>query len=85
MRARVVVALGAVVVPAAAIAAQEAAPVADAAPIEEVVVLGKALAELRFRIERAEDEAYARFNEVNSDDRFDIRRSRKRGARARCA
>jgi hypothetical protein len=68
------VALGAALVFLADIEAQEGARPgpADPAPIEEIVVLGKALEELRIRIELAEDAFYARFNEINSNDRFDI-------------
>lgn len=39
---------------------------------DEIVVRGKALEELRVRIERAEDDVYTRFNEINSDDSYDI-------------
>jgi hypothetical protein len=39
---------------------------------DQFVVTGKALNDLRLRIRRAEDDVYARFNEINSDDRFDI-------------
>src|SRR5262245_61012829 len=68
------VALGAAVVFLAASEAQEGAASAptEPAPIEEIVVLGEALEELRIRIELAEDVFYARFNEINSNDRFDI-------------
>lgn len=42
-------------------------------PIEDqIIVVGKALEELRIRIERAEDDAYARFNAINSNDLFDV-------------
>ena len=64
--ARAVVALGVTLVCPVAVHAQQDASV------EEIVVLGKALEELRVRIENAEDVAYARFNEINSDDRFDV-------------
>lgn len=52
-----------------------AAKGADAPPApapEEFIVTAKALADLRLKIERAENEAYARFNEINSDDSHDI-------------
>jgi hypothetical protein len=39
---------------------------------DEVVVVGKALEELRLRIELAENDVYARFNEINSNDLFDV-------------
>jgi hypothetical protein len=39
---------------------------------DEFIVTAKALADLRFRIERAEDEVFARFNEINSNDLFDM-------------
>jgi hypothetical protein len=39
---------------------------------EEVLVLGERLEELRIRIRLAEDDVYARFNEINSDDLFDV-------------
>jgi hypothetical protein len=69
-----IAALGAVFVFEAATEAQGNASVDSARPeaLEEVIVRGEALAELRLRIERAEDDAYALFNERNSDDRFDI-------------
>jgi hypothetical protein len=57
-----------------AIEAQESAPTAAAqsAPTEEIIVLGKQLEELRIRIERAEDDVYSRFNEINGNDAYDI-------------
>lgn len=39
---------------------------------DEIVVFGKALEELRVRIELSEDDVYARFNEINSNDLFDV-------------
>lgn len=39
---------------------------------DEVIVRGRRGAELRVEIERAENAVFARFNEINSDDRFDI-------------
>jgi hypothetical protein len=47
---------------------QTAAPAVD----DEVIVRGRRGAELRLEIERAENAVFARFNEINSDDRFDI-------------
>jgi hypothetical protein len=55
--------------------AQEAAPPAsnpDAPPEDEIIVQGKPLEEIRLRIERAENDVYTRFNEINSDDSYDI-------------
>lgn len=43
-----------------------------AASTDEIIVSGKALEELRIRIERAEDDIYARFNEINGNDAYDI-------------
>jgi hypothetical protein len=40
---------------------------------DQVVVKGRAVAELRHRIEIAQDAFYGRFNDINSDDRFDVR------------
>jgi hypothetical protein len=56
------------------VAAQESSPATadEPAPDEEIVVLGKRLEELRIRIELAEDDVYARFNEINSNDLFDV-------------
>ena len=58
-----------------ALHAQETAPAASppaAAPEDEIIVHGKALENLRVRVERAEDDVYTRFNEINSDDSYDI-------------
>ena len=55
--------------------AQEAAPAVSTpavAPQDEIIVHGKALENLRIRIERAEDDVFTRFNEINSDDSYDI-------------
>lgn len=59
----------------AAIDAQESTSPASDPPLrvdEEVVVIGKALEELRIKIELAENDVYARFNEINSNDLFDV-------------
>src|SRR5262249_40126584 len=40
--------------------------------VEQVIVEGKPIAQLRLRIRIAEDAFYDRFNEINSDDRYDI-------------
>lgn len=39
---------------------------------EEVIVRGRRLVELRFEVEKAQERAYAIFNEINSDNDFDI-------------
>ncbi len=60
----------------AGVTAQSPAP-----PVEDIVVRGRRLGELRFELRLAEEAVYARFNDVNSDDRFDIHcRSEKRYA-----
>jgi hypothetical protein len=70
-RARAAAILGAALALHAALGAQEAAPAAS--PVDdEVIVLGRALRDLSFRIELAENDVYARFNEINSDDLFDV-------------
>ncbi|HVY64731.1 MAG TPA: hypothetical protein VHH11_07915 [Gammaproteobacteria bacterium] len=44
-----------------------------ASPVDDqVVVTGRGIAEIREQIRLAEDAVYARFNDINSDDRFDI-------------
>jgi hypothetical protein len=48
-----------------------AAAAADSAP-DEVVVIGQSLSDLRQRVEAAEVAVFDRFNDINSDDRFDI-------------
>lgn len=51
------------------------APIADSAgqPIEEITVTGqRSLFELRMQVSAAEDAMYALFNELNSDDQYDI-------------
>lgn len=57
----------AVLCSAAVCAAQEPADVD-----EEIIVRGKSYGDFRLEIERARDVFLARFNEINSDDRFDI-------------
>jgi hypothetical protein len=52
--------------------AQEGAPATSQPVDEEIIVVGRALRELRFRIERAENDVYARFNEINSNDLYDM-------------
>jgi hypothetical protein len=39
---------------------------------DEIIVLGKNWAEIRAQIQRAEEAVYSRFNEINSNDEFDI-------------
>jgi hypothetical protein len=40
---------------------------------DEVIVRGRRLTELRFEVQEAREHAYAIFNEINSDDDFDVR------------
>jgi hypothetical protein len=58
----------------AACGAEPGAPVAsnDRERPEEFIVTAKALQDLRLKIRLAEDEVYARFNDINSDDSHDI-------------
>jgi hypothetical protein len=44
----------------------------DRAAPEEFIVTAKALQDLRLQIKLAEDQVYARFNEINGDDSHDI-------------
>ncbi len=39
---------------------------------DQIVVTGRGIAEIRAQIRLAEDVVYSRFNDINSDDRFDI-------------
>jgi hypothetical protein len=58
----------------AACGAEAGAPAASngrEAP-EEFIVTGKALQDLRLKIKLAEEQVYARFNDINSDDSHDI-------------
>jgi hypothetical protein len=58
-----------------ALYAQAAAPAVSeptAPPDDVVIVREKEVEELRLRVERAEDDVFARFNEINSDDAYDI-------------
>jgi hypothetical protein len=48
------------------------APRQEEAP-DEVIVRGRRLGELRDGLEKAREQAYAIFNEINSDDDFDVR------------
>jgi hypothetical protein len=45
---------------------------APAVITDEIIVRGRTAEALRLEIERAEETVFARFNEINSDDRFDI-------------
>jgi len=45
---------------------------AAASEPDEVVVVGQSLSDLRQRVEAAEVAVFDRFNDINSDDRFDI-------------
>ena len=47
-------------------------PTKDGSAPEEFVVTAKALEDLRLKIKLAENEVFARFNEINSDDSHDI-------------
>ena len=60
--------------PAAAAAPppQNAVEPRDGAPIDEVIVPGRAPENLRLEIERLETAVYDRFNALNSNDEFDI-------------
>src|SRR5262245_52832236 len=67
--------LGAALCFRTALHADETAPAASkptSPPEDEIIVQGKALEGLRLRIERAEEDVYTRFNEINSDDSHDI-------------
>jgi uncharacterized protein len=67
--------LGAVVCLGTALDAQETGPaVAEptATPEDVIIVREKEIEDLRLRVERAEDDVFARFNEINSDDSYDI-------------
>jgi hypothetical protein len=48
-----------------------ASPGEDAPAVDEIIVRGKALEKLRLQIKRAEEEVFARFNEINSTDLYD--------------
>jgi hypothetical protein len=41
-------------------------------PPDEIIVRAKALEKLRFEIKRSEEAVYARFNDINSNDLYDI-------------
>jgi len=72
---RAVVLFGAALCFRTALNADETAPAASepaVSPEDEIIVTEKALERLRVRVERAEDDVYARFNEINSNDAYDI-------------
>lgn len=55
--------------------AESAAPESPKAPPDvrdEIIVLGKSWGEIRAQVQRAEEAVYDRFNEINSNDEFDI-------------
>lgn len=66
----------AALVGAEALAQEESAPEPDAtttpSDVDEIVVIGRTPAEIRAQIKAAEEAVYDRFNEINSDDEFDI-------------
>jgi hypothetical protein len=66
--------LGAALCVRTALHAQGAAAASEstASPEDVIIVREQELEALRLRIERAEDEVFARFNEINSDDSYDI-------------
>lgn len=49
-----------------------AEPVRDPQAVDEVIVEGRGLGALRAEVIRAEEVVFARFNDINSDDEFDI-------------
>jgi hypothetical protein len=62
---------------------------AQARASDEVIVRGRRLTDLRFDVEVAQERAYAIFNELNSDDDFDVycreeRRYHSRATRRAC-
>jgi hypothetical protein len=52
--------------------AQSEPAAGDAPQSEEIIVRGRRLTDLRFEVEQAQERAYAIFNELNSDDDFDV-------------
>jgi hypothetical protein len=51
---------------------EQPAAVPSPEPPEEIIVRGRRIGELRLTIERAEEAVFARFNDLNSTDDFDI-------------
>jgi hypothetical protein len=68
-----------------AVLAQSAPAVGVAPDTEEVIVRGRRLTDLRFEVEQAQERAFAIFNELNSDDDFDVhcREERRYHSRAK--
>ena len=65
-----------VVLSASATQVQRLEPTASARPVEapeEIVVRGRQLAKFRLEVQTARERAYAIFNEINSNDDFDVR------------
>jgi hypothetical protein len=54
------------------VAAAQNAPDSRADAPEEVIVRGRRLVEFRLQVQQARERAYAIFNEINSDDDFDV-------------
>jgi hypothetical protein len=52
--------------------AQEEPSTAPPVGVEELIVRGRTIQQLRLEIEKLEDAVYERFNELNSNDDFDI-------------
>lgn len=62
---------------------QRAAGAESAGPLEppgepDIVVRGRRWGELRFELQLAEEAVYARFNDINTDDRFDVHCEREK-------
>ena len=52
--------------------AQSTPAAGEVADSEEIVVRGRRLTDLRFEVEQAQERAYSIFNDINSDDDFDV-------------
>lgn len=76
---------GAVLAQGAPAARGGGASAGDGSGTEEVIVRGRRLTDLRFEVELAQEQAYKIFNEINSDDDFDVycREERKYHSRAK--
>jgi hypothetical protein len=68
-----------------AVLAQSTPAAGDASDSEEIIVRGRRLTDLRFEVEQAQERAYAVFNDINSDDDFDVycRDERRHHSRAK--
>lgn len=68
-----------------AVLAQSAPAVGATPDTEEVIVRGRRLTDLRFEVEQAQERAYVIFNQINSDDDFDVhcRDERRHHSRAK--